>query len=67
MQRTLGKEDMERNYYLKAIVTMVIEENYTDRGEIADELGITRRRLSAIIRNFPFSLRVEIEDKLKKK
>lgn len=66
MQRTSGKEDMERNYYLKAIVTMVIEENYTDRGEIADELGITRR-LSAIIRNFPFSLRVEIEDKLKKK
>jgi len=58
---------MERNYYLKAIVTMVIEENYTDRGEIADELGITRRKLSTIIRNFPLSIRVEIEDKLKKR
>ncbi len=58
---------MERNYYLKAIVTMVIEENIIDRGKIADELGITRRKLSAIIRNFPFDLRVEIEDKLKKR
>ena len=58
---------MDRNYYLKAVVTMVFEENCTDRGIIADELGISRRKLSTIIRNLPFYLRVEIEDKLKKR
>ncbi len=58
---------MVRNYYLKAIKQMVLEENYTDRATIAEELGITKSTLSTIIRNMPYELKMEIQEKLEKR
>ena len=53
-----------KDYYQKAIAQMILEEGMTDRGEIAEELGITRKALSSRIQRLNPELKMKILDKL---
>lgn len=54
----------ERNYTTKAIKQMVLYEGITDRGQIADELGITRKALTCQINRMELELKIAILEKL---
>lgn len=54
----------EKGYTTKAIKQMVLEEGITDRGQIADELGITRRAVSSSINRMEMELKMAILNKL---
>lgn len=54
----------EKNYTTKAIKQMVLDEGITDRGQIADELGITRKALACHINRLELELKTAILEKL---
>ena len=54
----------DKNYVCKSIIQMVLKEGYTDRGVIAEELGISRKYVSRIINRFELELKDKILEKL---
>ena len=52
-------------YAKKSLIQMVLKEGYTDKAVIADELGVTRKYVTHIIRKMGSPLREIIESKLK--
>ena len=50
-----------KSYVIKSVIQMVLVEGYTDRGVIAEELGVSRKYIANVINH----LEPETRDKIK--
>lgn len=57
----------DKSYNMKMVYLMIMQENYFNVGEIAQELGISESRVEKIIRVLPEKAKKKREDLIKKK